>query len=65
MNRNVSPFYGYLLAVILGAFGGGVLALVVTRAIPKMMSRIMAHMMPRMMQNMREQMKDSGCSPDM
>ena len=65
MNKNVLPFYNFLLAVLLGALGGGVFVLVVTRAIPKIMSRMMANMMPRMMQNIREQMKASGCSPDM
>ncbi len=50
---------GYLLAVALGALGGGLIVAVATRAIPKMMS----HMMAGMMQNMLAQMKERGCAP--
>jgi len=50
---------GYILVAGLGALGGGVMAILITRAIPRMMSRLMAGMM----QNMMAQMKESGCSP--
>jgi len=43
-----------LLAGLLGAIGGGVLVVVATRAIPKMMERMMAGML----RNMKAQMKD-------
>jgi hypothetical protein len=56
--------WGYLLAVLFGAIGGGIFVAVATHAIPKMMSQMMAQMMPKMMQNMRERMKERGCSPD-
>jgi hypothetical protein len=52
--------WGYLLAVLFGAIGGGIFVAVATHAIPKMMSQMMA----QMMQNMRERMKERGCSPD-
>ena len=59
MNVISSSSKGYILAAGLGALGGGVVAILVTRAIPRMMSRLMAGMM----QNMMAQMKESGCSP--
>jgi len=45
----------YMLAVSIGAVGGGILAALATRAIPKMMSG--------MMQNMMSHMGGGGCSP--
>jgi len=48
----------YILVAGLGAIGGGIVALLVTKAIPRMMSRMMAGMM----QNMMAQMKESGCT---
>ena len=59
MHDTDSPNKGYVLAVLLGAIGGGVIVALVTRAIPKMMSRIMAGMMQTMMSRMRE----GGCNP--
>ena len=59
MNEISSNRKVYILAAGLGALGGGVVALLVTRAIPRMMSRLMAGMM----QNMMAQMQESGCSP--
>ena len=50
---------GYALAVVLGALGGGLLVLLVTRAIPRMMSG----MMSGMMQNRMAQMKKDGFNP--
>ena len=50
---------GYLLAAALGVFVGGVVVLVIGRALPKMMSQ----MMSGMMRNMMEQMGDEGCNP--
>jgi hypothetical protein len=46
---------GYVLAALLGAIGGGLVVLLATRAIPKMMSGQMSKMMA--------QMKESGCEP--
>ena len=46
---------GYVLAALLGAIGGGLVVLLATRAIPKMMSQMMAHM--------GAQMKEGGCEP--
>ena len=45
----------YLLAVTLGAVGGGLLAAWATRAVPRMMSAMMSNMMSRM--------GGEGCSP--
>ncbi|UCF60833.1 MAG: hypothetical protein JSV37_13910 [Anaerolineaceae bacterium] len=50
---------GYLLAATLGAFVGGAIVLVASRALPKMMSQ----MMSSMMRNMMEQMGGEGCNP--
>ena len=50
---------GQLLAATIGAVGGALLAIIATKAIPKMMSQ----MMPRMMQNMMAQMGNGDCSP--
>ena len=50
---------GYVLAIILGALGGGMLVVLATRAIPKMMSK----MMSGMMQNMMGQMEKEGFNP--
>ncbi len=50
---------GYLLVAALGAFVGGAVVLVVSRALPKMMSQ----MMSSMMRNMMEQMGGEGCNP--
>ena len=46
---------GYALALALGAFAGGLLVAVATRAIPKMMAG--------MMQNMVLNMRKSGFNP--
>ena len=59
MGRINIPRKGYILAVLLGALGGGIFILLITRAIPKMMSRIMSGMM----QNMMAQMKKDGSDP--
>lgn len=50
-----NKYQGYLLAAGLGALGGGLAAIMLTRAIPKMMAG--------MMQKMILRMKESGCSP--
>jgi len=56
MNERVSHLRGYLLAGLFGAAAGGLLVVVVTKAIPKMMSR--------MMQNMMTQIGVGDCVPD-
>lgn len=50
---------GYVLAALLGAIGGGLVVLLATRAIPKMMSQMMSGQMRKMM----AQMKEGGCDP--
>jgi hypothetical protein len=49
----------YIAAGLLGVAVGGVVMLIVTRAIPNMMSR----MMTGMMHNMMTQMQKEGCTP--
>jgi len=50
---------GYVLAALLGAVAGGLVAILGTRALPKMMSQIMSGMM----QNMMTAMGEEGCDP--
>ncbi len=59
MDKPSSHTRGYFLAAGLGALGGGLLVILATRAIPKMMSQMMAGMM----QNMTSQMGEGGCTP--
>jgi hypothetical protein len=49
----------YFLIVLISAIGGGLTAILATKAIPLMMSNIMRGMMQNMMYSMRE----SGCNP--
>jgi len=49
----------YVLAALLGAIGGGLVVLLATRAIPKMMSQMVSGQMSKMM----ARMKESGCEP--
>jgi hypothetical protein len=50
---------GYLLAVAVGAIGGGLTVLIASRAVPRIMGPAMAGMMRQMMSSMGEE----GCSP--
>lgn len=59
MGKSTRPAGGYLLVAALGAFVGGAVVLVASRALPKMMSQ----MMSSMMSNMMEQMGGEGCNP--
>jgi len=59
MEKINSKSKGYILSAMLGALGGGLAVIFVTRTIPRMTSRIMAGMM----QDMMAQMRESGCSP--
>jgi hypothetical protein len=45
MHSQRSHRKGYVLAVLLGAIGGGVAVTIATRAIPKIMSGMMQNMM--------------------
>jgi len=59
MDSADSRTQGYVLAALLGAIGGGLVVLLATRAIPKMMSQMMSGQMRKMM----AQMKEGGCEP--
>jgi len=50
---------GYFLAVSLGALFGGILVLLASHAVPKMMSRFMSQMMA----NMTKRMGSEGGQP--
>ncbi len=49
----------YIIAVLLGAIGGGIIVALATRAIPRIMSQMMSQMMPKMM----AQMGEGDCGP--
>lgn len=53
MQRDTSQTIKYLLAVLLGFVGGGILVAVATRAVPKIVAGVMDHM--------RECMHECGC----
>ena len=55
MNQTCLPYKNILLAGLLGAIGGGLLAVLITRAIPKMMARIMTGMMKSWMASMKDE----------
>ena len=59
MNQTWVPNKKILLAGLLGAIGGGLFAVLITRAIPKMMSG----MMTKMMKNWMASMKDENGNP--
>ena len=50
----------YIISGLLGAAAGGLVMLVLTQAIPRMMQR----MMSGMMETMRAQMHAEGCQPE-
>ena len=56
MRNTVAGNRGYLVAAGLGAIGGGLAVVLLTRAVPRMMSR--------MTQSMRDQMVAAGCDPE-
>jgi hypothetical protein len=55
MNNTHTSRKGYALALVLGALAGGLLVVIATKALPKMMSG--------MMQNMMLEMKKNGFKP--
>ena len=59
MEASISTSKNSIVAALLGAFGGGIIVAVATRAIPKMMGAMMRDMMSSMM----EQMGEAGCDP--
>lgn len=59
MDTSRSQTLGFLLTAGLGAFLGGCIVLVTSKAIPKMMSRMMSEMMG----NMMAQMGGEACDP--
>jgi hypothetical protein len=59
MDYETNPSVKYLLAGSIGALAGGLLVLVASHAIPKMISAMMAGMMSSMMGAMGQE----GCSP--
>ena len=63
MNTTDSPNKGYVLAALLGAIGGGIIVMLATKAIPRMMSRMMSEMMSGMQQKMMAHMGEGGCDP--
>ena len=59
MKDLISSYKGYIIATILGAVGGGLIVVLATKAVPRIMSQMMADMM----QNMMAQMQEEGCNP--
>ncbi len=55
MRKTISQSTPYLISVLLGAVGGGILVIVATKAIPTMMAN--------MMRNMMSHMGECGCNP--
>ncbi len=60
MERTILNKSGYVVAALLGAAGGGLVVMIVTDAIPRLMKR----MMQGIMENMRAQMSAGECLPD-
>ncbi|MCJ7433313.1 MAG: hypothetical protein MUO77_07490 [Anaerolineales bacterium] len=51
MNNTHTSRKGYALALVIGAFAGGLLVAIAIKAIPKMMSGMMQNMMLEMRKN--------------
>jgi hypothetical protein len=59
MQQEKSRLFGYLMAALLGAIGGGLIVAIATQAIPKIISG-MTHQMRECMQGC-----DCGCNSEM
>lgn len=63
MRNPNTPGRSYVVAVVLGALGGGLLVALATKAIPRLMSQMMAEMMGKMPRLMMDRMKSEGFDP--
>ena len=59
MNKTIDPRKNYVIAMRLGAIGGGLFVTLATKAIPKMLT----YTMSGIMQSMMSQMSEQGCDP--
>ncbi len=59
MKQSISQRSPYLISVLLGAIGGGILVMIATRAIPTMLANLLSGIMGKMMSKMER----SDCNP--
>jgi hypothetical protein len=63
MQHSNSSRRGVILVAVVSALGGGIAAVLVTKAVPRMVSQIMNEMMSKMPPLMLEHMKSEGFNP--
>jgi hypothetical protein len=63
MCNSNTPKRGYILAAVIGALGGSIFVVLVTKAIPRLLPQIMAEVMSKMPKLMTTQMKREGFDP--